>query len=458
MRIINRSNRRIFVILAALALILSTISLPALAEDSEPLPVRVGQQSEASNSSGRAISVRFLRDYETPEYITRARLAELLCAFIPFPEVTENGFSDLTGEDDRAEPLLRMAASGLLYIPEDGTIQPDGYVSREYLISILYNLFDLDPVYFPPSGVLDFNSVAYKDAVATFFNCGYIPASMLENGSFSPCRAIRCDEVISILTRLISFFVGFESYDGGIINGNVYAVSDDSVPDSLLATGTIFIGAASPAAKDAADKVYIANKWSAIDPETADYSVVIGEFTSAIFAGTSGNNTNVSLAATAINGTILEPGEEFSFNSVVGPRTAARGYQYGPVYVGDEVVQGLGGGICQPASNLFNAALQAGMTILERGQHTMKVDYAKPGLDAAITYGYLDLRFVNGLDVPVKIVMETNIYGGYTSAVIYAPKGYIKPDIAVNVSQSGNTYTTTRAINGVVDFKAYTSY
>ena len=106
-------------------------------------------------------------------------------------------------------------------------------------------------------------------------------------------------------------------------------------------------------------------------------------------------NTNVKLAARAINGTIVRPGEEFSFNKVVGQRTAEKGYQEAAAYSGGEVVQEPGGGVCQVSSTMYRVAFQSGMQITFRRSHTFEPNYVTPGQDAAISWDIPDFRFIN---------------------------------------------------------------
>ena len=115
-------------------------------------------------------------------------------------------------------------------------------------------------------------------------------------------------------------------------------------------------------------------------------------------------NTNVRLAAEAINGTIVKPGEEFSFNKIVGPRTAEKGYQEAAAYNSGEVVQELGGGVCQVSSTLYQVAFRSGMNITYRRSHTFEPNYVTPGQDAAISWEQPDFRFVNTSDKPIGIL------------------------------------------------------
>ena len=106
-------------------------------------------------------------------------------------------------------------------------------------------------------------------------------------------------------------------------------------------------------------------------------------------------NTNVRLAAEALNGTIVQPGEEFSFNQVIGPRTEEKGYQAAAAYNSGEVVQEVGGGVCQISSTLYRVVFETGMEVTYRRSHTFEPNYVTPGQDATISWDMPDFRFVN---------------------------------------------------------------
>lgn len=128
--------------------------------------------------------------------------------------------------------------------------------------------------------------------------------------------------------------------------------------------------------------------------------------------------TNLELAASKINGTILAPGEEFSYNMIVGARTIAAGYKEAKIYSNGKVVDGIGGGICQISSTLYNSAVLANLDITERYNHQFLTSYVDPGRDATVVYGVKDLKFKNNRSFPIKIEMKVsnsivscNIYG-----------------------------------------------
>lgn len=114
-------------------------------------------------------------------------------------------------------------------------------------------------------------------------------------------------------------------------------------------------------------------------------------------------NTNVRLAAEALNGTIVQPGEEFSFNEVVGQRTEEKGYQAAAAYSSGEVVQEIGGGVCQISSTLYRVVFQSGMEITYRRSHTFEPNYVTPGQDAAISWEQPDFKFINRSEGPICI-------------------------------------------------------
>lgn len=122
---------------------------------------------------------------------------------------------------------------------------------------------------------------------------------------------------------------------------------------------------------------------------------------------------NIRLAIGKLNGYRLSPGEEFSFNRIVGPRTPERGYKDAAVIVKKEKQTGCGGGVCQVSTTLYQAAKNAGFKITERNNHSGEVGYAQQGNDAAVDYGYLDMRFINQTKNAVKIYISADGAGIY---------------------------------------------
>ena len=146
------------------------------------------------------------------------------------------------------------------------------------------------------------------------------------------------------------------------------------------------------------------------------YKDVIGYHSSRVNTSDVPRTINVKLSGEKCN-LIIGPGEEFSYNSVVGQRTAAAGFQKAGVFIANEIAEGIGGGICQISSTIYAAALKAEMDITERYHHMFTVSYMPDGMDATVSWGSLDFKFVNNRDFPIKIVTE--VVNGYSNVTIY---------------------------------------
>ncbi|MBP3255408.1 MAG: VanW family protein [Clostridia bacterium] len=140
-------------------------------------------------------------------------------------------------------------------------------------------------------------------------------------------------------------------------------------------------------------------------------------------------STNIRLASDKINGTVVMPGEVFSYNTTVGQRTAAAGFKAAAVYSGGEVTTGLGGGICQVSSTLYNAVLLAGLDIVERQNHGFNPGYVPVGRDATVSWGAPDFKFQNTRNYPIKIVCDGT--GGTITVEILGLKENDEYDIEI---------------------------
>lgn len=166
--------------------------------------------------------------------------------------------------------------------------------------------------------------------------------------------------------------------------------------------------------KEGSEDVYIDFK---ITPATVKKSQlqarlfkdVLGEYSSKYNAGNINRTTNVEMAAKYINGKVLLPGEIFSYNETVGPRTYERGFRVASVYEANRVADGMGGGICQTCSTLYPAVLYADLEVIERTNHSLEVNYVPLGMDATVAWNSLDFKFKNSTSSPIKI---TTTYGG----------------------------------------------
>ncbi len=118
---------------------------------------------------------------------------------------------------------------------------------------------------------------------------------------------------------------------------------------------------------------------------------------------------NIKVAASALDGQMIKPGEAFSFNRIVGPRSEDAGYKMAKTILNNEFIDGLGGGVCQVSSTLYNTLLQADLEIIERSSHSLVITYVPLGQDASVVYDRKDLKFKNNL--PCTLVIKSAVVG-----------------------------------------------
>lgn len=167
--------------------------------------------------------------------------------------------------------------------------------------------------------------------------------------------------------------------------------------------------------------------------------------------------TNLKIASKKINGTIIQPGETFDFNKVVGSRTSSKGYKKAHVFTGDDgVAMGLAGGICQVASTAFNAALLANVQIVERHQHSQRVSYVPLGRDAAISGNVQNFKWKNNTKYAIKVGMT--VKGGKITCTFYTCQKVKPKKVNLNVTQKGKKFTLKRSVKGKVNYTCHSKY
>ena len=174
---------------------------------------------------------------------------------------------------------------------------------------------------------------------------------------------------------------------------------------------------------------------------TEAFPDMLSNFSTKYAASNKNRTTNLILAAKKINGTVLMPGETFSYNKVVGERTIAAGYKEAPIYVNGRVEDGLGGGICQITTTLYNAVLYANLEVIERTNHQFVPSYSNASRDATVVYGAIDFKFKNNREYPIKITCS--VANGIANFKIYGLKS--ENDYEVQIT-SRVTGTTSNAI------------
>jgi len=135
------------------------------------------------------------------------------------------------------------------------------------------------------------------------------------------------------------------------------------------------------------------------------------------FEGIAPRGTNITLAAKNVNGTVVAPGQTFSANNAIGKRTVDNGYVEAPVFINKEHAMGIGGGVCQVSSTIYAATKGTNLKITERHAHSLPVAYLPEGWDATISWGTLDMKFVNTYDSNIVVWVTTN--NGSLTAAIY---------------------------------------
>ena len=154
---------------------------------------------------------------------------------------------------------------------------------------------------------------------------------------------------------------------------------------------------------------------------------------STFYTGTADRITNLKLATTLLDGTRIAPGATFSFNREVGPRTEARGFRSAPVIIGSKYEEGVGGGVSQVATTVFNAAWEAGLKIKERTAHALYISRYPLGRDATVNYPEIDLKFVNDTKrwlgmraVPTETGIAISLLGAPTGRRVVSVAGELQ--------------------------------
>ncbi|HHW62028.1 MAG TPA: hypothetical protein GX404_09000 [Syntrophomonadaceae bacterium] len=232
---------------------------------------------------------------------------------------------------------------------------------------------------------------------------------------FSHCPPVRIGESIYLPLRELALAMNYKiEYNVDTKTVEIYRPGFVPPPSPPQPVQPVFPGPAKLGNwGNVANQPYFASLW----PEEK----IIGGYYTRLINSPAGRTKNIELSLKAIDGTVLPPGHVFSFNRVVGQRTAAKGYQYAPIFAGQQVVPGIGGGICQTSSTLYNAALIASLPILERHPHSMPVNYVPPGRDASISWGSADLKFKNNRPLPITI--RATILQGYVVVTLLEKNG-----------------------------------
>lgn len=180
------------------------------------------------------------------------------------------------------------------------------------------------------------------------------------------------------------------------------------------------------------------------DIGTEAFPDLITTFSTKYNAGNTNRTTNLRLAANKINGTVLLPQEEFSYNSVVGERTINAGYKMAATYSNGAVVDGLGGGICQISSTLYDAVVMANLQVTTRRNHQFVTSYVPAGKDATVVWGSQDFKFINSRKYPIRIT--ATVQGGVATIQIWGMKEEVEYDISIETRKIATIPRTTKYV------------
>lgn len=218
---------------------------------------------------------------------------------------------------------------------------------------------------------------------------------------------------LTIIIGLTSLYVGFSEPVAQIYNPTQTAELQNiqsSFAADLKDEEKIIIEVPKKVPEEENKPTEVSNEIPQPKPEVFGFlDIIANTFNQPILAGYYLNNcANAQRAAELIHDTIIQPGEMFSFNKVVGPRTVSRGFTEGRIIVNNQYRKGVGGGICRTSTALYQVAKQAGLQINEVHRHSLPIGYAKPNQDAAVWYNTQDLKITNTKEYPVKILTYTD--------------------------------------------------
>ena len=178
---------------------------------------------------------------------------------------------------------------------------------------------------------------------------------------------------------------------------------------------------------------------------TEAFPDLLSSFKTYYYESNVNRTTNLKLSASKINGTVLLPGEVFSYNQVVGKRTIEAGYRDAAIYSGGKVVDGLGGGICQISSTLYDAVVLANLEIVERSNHGFVTSYLDAGWDATVVYGAIDFKFKNSRKYPIKIV--ASVSNGVAEFQIFGKKEEVEYEVDIETKVIASIPFKVRYVN-----------
>ncbi|MCM1114717.1 MAG: VanW family protein [Clostridium sp.] len=256
--------------------------------------------------------------------------------------------------------------------------------------------------------------------------------------------------IVSILLVLLVVGLSFAGCDD---NANVSDTTQSTSETTTTTTTTRTTEDVETTFKEASTGTI----YPALKTDSGDgYSHKLAEYTTHYDTSNSTRTTNINNAVKKLNNLVIPEDSVFSFNQVVGKRTVLAGYEEAKVVQGDEFVDGLGGGICQVSSTIFQAVLRANMDITVRACHSLEISYVPLGGDATVQWNSQDFQFKNntGSDVRLKVSAK----GGTLTCTVYSKDKVSVGNVKVKIEKNKNEYVLTRTVDGTVNYTTYSKY
>lgn len=190
--------------------------------------------------------------------------------------------------------------------------------------------------------------------------------------------------------------------------------------------------------------------------ENGEYPYEIASYTSYYDSYNETRTANLKAAVEKVNNLKIPNGYTFSFNQTVGKRTIIAGYKTAKVIADDQFVDGLGGGVCQVSSTIFESVLRANLKIVMRTNHSLKITYVPLGGDATVQWNTQDFQFKNDMGCDIRLSMTCE--NGALTCKVFAKEDKDVGDVKISITGSGNNYTLTRTVNGEVNYTTNSTY
>lgn len=187
-----------------------------------------------------------------------------------------------------------------------------------------------------------------------------------------------------------------------------------------------------------------------------DYPYELATYTSYYRSSDKTRTANLKAAVSKLNNIKIPDDAVFSFNQTVGKRTVTAGYESAKVIKDGEFVDGLGGGVCQVSSTIFECVLRANVEIVARTNHTLEIGYVPLGGDATVQWNSKDFKFKNTLGTDLRLKMTCS--GGKLTCSVWSKKKIDVGDVKIKITSSNGSYTLTRTVNGKQNYRTTSKY